>query len=89
MWEPFLWLALIVAAWRWLTRRHASSRPAGPLPNVGEAPRNAEPIIQPRLDDNGLATYSMVVPTTPDTRGIDPPVKPGPPPVVPQRKVTH
>jgi len=62
MWEPFLWLALLVAGWRWLTRRRAGSSITGPLPNVADAPSNAEPMTQPRLDDNGLATYSMVLP---------------------------
>lgn len=62
MWEPFLWLALLVAAWRWLTRRPVARRPSGPLPDVGNAPLDAEPVVRPRLDDNGLATYSMVIP---------------------------
>lgn len=61
MWEPFLWLALIVAAWRWLTRR-PSTNVTGPLADVGDAPSDAEPVMRPRLDDNGLATYSVVVP---------------------------
>jgi hypothetical protein len=61
MWEPVLWLALIVAAWRWMTRR-PSTNVLGPLANVGDAPSDAEPVIRPRLDDNGLATYSVVVP---------------------------
>jgi hypothetical protein len=62
MWEPFLWLALIVGGWRWLTRRRSGSSAFGPLTSVGDAPSDAEPLIRPRLDDNGLATYSMVVP---------------------------
>lgn len=62
MWEPFLWLALIVAAWRWLTRRRSRTSAFGPGPSVGNAPPDAEPVIRPRLDDNGLATYSMVIP---------------------------
>ena len=65
MWEPFLLLALLVAAWRRLRRRPTRSV-LGPLPAVGDAPANAEPIIHPRLDDNGLATYSMVFPGTQD-----------------------
>lgn len=59
MWEPFLWLALLVTAWRWLTRRR-SPAPSGPLPDIGDAPPQAQPIVRLRLDDNGLATYSMV-----------------------------
>ncbi len=62
MWEPFLWLALLVAGWRWLTRRRTDRTPAGPLLDVADAPSDAEPMIQPRLEDNGLATYSMFVP---------------------------
>lgn len=62
MWEPFLWLALIVAAWRGLTRRRSRSSAFGPLASVGDAPSDAAPVIRPRLDDNGLATYSLVIP---------------------------
>jgi hypothetical protein len=62
MWEPFLWLALIVAAWRWLTRRQSGNGALGPLTSVDDAPSDAEPMIRPRLDDNGLVTYSMVIP---------------------------
>jgi hypothetical protein len=61
MWEPVLWLVLIVAAVRWLTRPHRGPAP-DPLPEVGDAPADAEPMLEPRLDDNGLATYTMVVP---------------------------
>lgn len=74
MWEPFLWLALAVAVWRWLRHPHGPS--TRPLPNVGDAPAGAEPLIRPRLDDNGLATYSMVVPVdhapASDVAGKDP-----------------
>jgi hypothetical protein len=35
---------------------------SGDLPEVGDAPADAEPVIRPRLDDNGLATYTLVVP---------------------------
>lgn len=66
MWEPFLWWALVVAVWRWLTRRRSGVNTFGPLPDVGDAPADAEPIIRPRLDDNGLATFSMVVPAAAD-----------------------
>lgn len=67
MWEPFLWLALLVAGYRRLTQRRAGSRTTGPLTNVGDAPPSAQPVTQPRFDDNGLATYSMVLPN--DLRG--------------------
>ncbi len=62
MWEPFLWLALLVAGWRWMTRRRAERSHAGPLLDVADAPPDAEPVFRPRLDDNGLATYSTFVP---------------------------
>lgn len=67
MWEPFLWLALLASAWRWLTRRR-DARPIAPIPDVGDAPVHAEPVLRPRLDDNGLVTYSMVVPGRPRRR---------------------
>jgi hypothetical protein len=69
MWQPFLLLALLVAALRWLTRRRAPAGPTEPLPDVGDAPLDAEPIIRPRLDDNGLATYTMVIPREGEGRG--------------------
>jgi hypothetical protein len=72
MWEPFLWLALIVAAWRWVTRRRSDSNAFGPVASVGDAPPDAEPLIRPRLDDNGLGTYSMVVPGRRPTVGRRP-----------------
>lgn len=62
MWEPFLWLALVVAAWRGLTRPRSNSSAFGPLASVGDAPADAKPVFRPRLDDNGLATYTMVFP---------------------------
>jgi hypothetical protein len=69
MWQPFLLLALLVAAWRWLTRRRAATEPTESLPDVGDAPPDAEPIIRPRLDDNGLATYTMVIPREGEGQG--------------------
>jgi hypothetical protein len=62
MWEPFLWLALLVAAWRWLRQPAHTGWETGSLPDVADAPADAEPIVRPRLDDNGLATYTMVIP---------------------------
>jgi hypothetical protein len=68
MWEPFLWLALLVAALRWLRHPTAGAWASGNLPDVPDAPGDAEPLIRPRLDDNGLATYTMVVPSDVDAR---------------------
>jgi hypothetical protein len=62
MWEPFLWLALLVMALRWLRHPTARTWASGPLPDVPDAPADAEPLFRPRLDDNGLATYTMVIP---------------------------
>jgi hypothetical protein len=63
MWEPFLLIALLVTAWRWLTRRRSPGA-IGAMPNVGDAPSTAKPIVRPELDDNGLATYSLNLPET-------------------------
>ena len=62
MWEPVLWLALLVAAWRWLRHPTHTDWETGNLPDIADAPADAEPIVRPRLDDNGLATYTMVIP---------------------------
>lgn len=64
MWEPFLVLALAVSAWRWLSSRRPRQA-HGPLHDVGTAPPDAEPVLRPRLDDNGLATYSLRPPGRP------------------------
>lgn len=34
----------------------------GGLPSVGDAPPSATPVAWPRLDDNGLGTYSLDLP---------------------------
>lgn len=57
MWEPFLYLALAVSAWRFIRRR---SRPETAwVSTVGDAPDDAEPIAFNRLNDDGLATYRL------------------------------
>lgn len=57
MWEPFLYLALAVSAWRFLRRR---SRPETEwVSTVGDAPVDAAPIAVNRLNDDGLATYHL------------------------------
>ena len=68
MWEPVLWLALLVAAWRWLRQPTHTDWETGNLPDVADAPADAEPIVRPRLDDNGLATYTMVIPRESERR---------------------
>ena len=48
---------LIVGSVRAIRRlRHGSG---GPLPDVPDAPADAEPVASARYDDNGLATYSF------------------------------
>jgi hypothetical protein len=54
-------VALIVYAWRALRRSRGSW--SGPIPDVGTPPPDASPIAQPRFDDNGLATHSLVFST--------------------------
>lgn len=60
--ELFLILALVKAAWRFAHRERPLTR--GPLPEVGDAPASATAIASPRLNDDGLATYSLDLPRT-------------------------
>jgi len=62
VWEPFLVLALLVMGWRWWRAVRKRSPFGGPLPDVGDAPADAEPVFRPQLDDNGLATFSSFPP---------------------------
>lgn len=53
-------VALVVAVWqlfRWRPRIESRA-----LPDVGDAPADAEPILAPQLDDNGLGAYSLEMP---------------------------
>jgi hypothetical protein len=50
-------VALVVAAWRFGHRRSRSE--TGAMPIVGDAPADADPIASPRLNDDGLGTYSL------------------------------
>jgi hypothetical protein len=59
-------VALIVYAWRALRRTRGTW--SGPIANVGDAPPDAEPIARPRLNDDGLATYSLHIPPSRLTR---------------------
>jgi hypothetical protein len=69
MWEPILWLALLVAAWRWLRQPAHVEWETGKLPDIADAPGHAEPIVRPGLDDNGLGTYTMVIPRESERAG--------------------
>ena len=53
-------VALVVFAWR--VGRRRSRDGAGTLPSVSDAPPGADPITTPRLNDNGLGTYSLNLP---------------------------
>ena len=57
-------VALVVGVWL-LARQRTHGR-RGPLPNVVDAPPSAEPIAPLRMNDNGLGTYSLDLPATPD-----------------------
>jgi len=62
MWDltAALVVALAVAAWRFGRRRSRSQ--TGAMQSVGDAPPHAEPITWPRLNDNGVGTYSLDLP---------------------------
>jgi hypothetical protein len=63
---------LIVYAWRAVRRTRGSW--SGPLPDIGEAPPDAEPIVRPRLNDDGLVTFSLDL--TPGRMAPVPPRRP-------------
>jgi hypothetical protein len=49
-------LVLLLAAWLFRRRQPSS---IGPMPNVGQPPEDAEPMVEPRLQDIGSATYEL------------------------------
>ena len=53
-------LALLVAAWLFRRRRPPSTLDV--LPDVGQPPEGAEPIVEPRLQDIGSGSYEMPLP---------------------------
>jgi hypothetical protein len=42
----------------WLFRRRQPSKPVG-LPEVGQPPEGAKPMIEPHLQDIGLGSYEL------------------------------
>jgi hypothetical protein len=50
-------VAIAIAAWRAFRRRGGSEW--GPMREVADAPSDALPIASPRLNDDGLGTYSL------------------------------
>jgi hypothetical protein len=57
MFDLLMVAVLIVGSVRAIRRlRHGMG---GPIPDVPDAPADAEPMVTARYDDNGLATYSF------------------------------
>ena len=68
-----LWIAFPVAlivGVALLARGRTTNR-WGPIQSVVDAPASAEPIAPLRLNDNGLATYSLDLPATTDAAASD------------------
>lgn len=63
-------LALLLAAWLFQRRRSPSM--IGPVPDVGQPPVGAQPMVEPRLLDTGLAAYELPL-TPPDADPDDSP----------------
>lgn len=55
--EGIVGLVLLMAAGVYLVRKRWPS--AGPIADVGQPPRDAEPMVEPRLQDIGSATYEL------------------------------
>lgn len=55
-------IALLLVAW--LFRRRHSPSTVGTLPDVGQPPEDAEPIVEPRMQDIGFASYELPLPAT-------------------------
>lgn len=55
-------VAMVVGVWQLLHWRPAAD--LGALPDVGDAPPDAEPIVTPHFNDNGLGAYSLELPAS-------------------------
>lgn len=53
-------LALLMAAWLFRRRRPPSILDT--MPDVGQPPPDAEPMLEPRLQDIGFASYELPFP---------------------------
>lgn len=56
-------LVLFLAAWLFRRRQPSS---LGPMPDVDQPSETAEPMVEPRLQDIGFASYELPLPA-PDT----------------------
>ena len=53
-------LALLVAAWLFRRRRPPST--LATMPDVGQPPEDAEPMVEPRMQDIGSGSYELPFP---------------------------
>jgi hypothetical protein len=53
-------VVLLAAAWLFRRRRPPSALDA--MPDVGQPPENAEPMVQPRMQDIGSGSYDLPFP---------------------------
>ena len=51
---------LLVAAWLFRRRRPQSTLDA--MPDVGQPPADAKPMVEPRMQDIGFASYELPLP---------------------------
>jgi len=62
-WEMILSAGLLVLLFAWGVRQLQRPRSrSGSLPDVGQPPRDAKPMIEPRLQDIGFGTYELPLP---------------------------
>lgn len=57
---PAVGIALIVVGW--LFRRRQSPSTLDAMPEVGQPPADAEPMVEPRLQDIGSGSYELPLP---------------------------
>ena len=67
-------VVLLAAAWLFRRRRAPSALDA--MPDVGQPSRDAEPMVEPRMQDIGSGSYELPFPQPNDEP--DPDVDPGP-----------
>jgi hypothetical protein len=51
--------AVAVAALAWVFRQRQSRSSLESMPDVGQPPADAEPIVEPRLQDIGAGSYEL------------------------------
>ena len=52
-------LLLLLGAGLLNMRRRQSTSISGPIPDVGQPPKDAKPMVEPRMQDIGFATYEL------------------------------